>query len=156
MISNLIQFAIQFILLALIITYYSLKGVDFKFDLTLLLIPVMLVILAGPWTGLWDFDFITDHQIQGSETARGVWGAIVDVHYARNFSVTECKRQVPGIFSLESLNRNCRNLQNNFVGRGAAKLLLFGVIARYSCCCCWRSAYCCSTALNVTLWIMCR
>jgi lipopolysaccharide transport system permease protein len=46
-ISNLIQFAIQFTLLALIIIYYSFNGYDFHFDLTLLLIPVMLLILAG-------------------------------------------------------------------------------------------------------------
>ncbi|MDO9000938.1 MAG: ABC transporter permease [Bacteroidota bacterium] len=46
-ISNLIQFAIQFTLLAVIIIYYSFNGYDFHFDLTLLLIPVMLLILAG-------------------------------------------------------------------------------------------------------------
>jgi lipopolysaccharide transport system permease protein len=46
-ISNLIQFAIQFTLLALIIIYYSFNGYDFHFDLSLLLIPVMLLILAG-------------------------------------------------------------------------------------------------------------
>jgi lipopolysaccharide transport system permease protein len=46
-ISNLIQFAIQFTLLASIIIYYSFNGYDFHFDLTLLLIPVMLLILAG-------------------------------------------------------------------------------------------------------------
>jgi lipopolysaccharide transport system permease protein len=46
-ISNLIQFAIQFTLLAAIIIYYSFNGYDFHFDLTLLLIPVMLLILAG-------------------------------------------------------------------------------------------------------------
>jgi lipopolysaccharide transport system permease protein len=46
-ISNLIQFAIQFTLLTLIIIYYSFNGYDFHFDLTLLLIPVMLLILAG-------------------------------------------------------------------------------------------------------------
>ena len=46
-ITNLIQFAIQFTLLALIIIYYSFNGYDFHFDLTLLLIPVMLLILAG-------------------------------------------------------------------------------------------------------------
>lgn len=46
-ISNLIQFAIQFILLILIIIYYSYNGYDFKYDISLLLIPMMLVILAG-------------------------------------------------------------------------------------------------------------
>ena len=46
-ISNLIQFAIQFVLLAVIIIFYSFNGFDFHFDTTLLLIPVMLVILSG-------------------------------------------------------------------------------------------------------------
>ena len=46
-ISNLIQFGIQFALLLLIILYYTFNGFDFKFDLTILLIPVMLIILAG-------------------------------------------------------------------------------------------------------------
>jgi len=46
-ISNLIQFAVQFLLLAIVIIYYSFKGFDFKFDLTLILIPPMLLLLAG-------------------------------------------------------------------------------------------------------------
>jgi lipopolysaccharide transport system permease protein len=46
-ISNLIQFAIQFALLLLFILYYSFNGFDFKFDITILLIPVMLGILSG-------------------------------------------------------------------------------------------------------------
>jgi lipopolysaccharide transport system permease protein len=46
-ISNLIQFAIQFVLLIVIMGYYAFNGVDFDFDLSLLLIPVMLLILAG-------------------------------------------------------------------------------------------------------------
>jgi lipopolysaccharide transport system permease protein len=46
-ISNLIQFAIQFGLLILIMMFYSFSGFDFKNDFSLLLIPLLLVILAG-------------------------------------------------------------------------------------------------------------
>lgn len=46
-ISNLIQFAVQFLLLTVVIFYYSFNGFDFKFDLTLILIPPMLLLLAG-------------------------------------------------------------------------------------------------------------
>lgn len=46
-ISNLIQFGIQFLLLVVIMLYYSFKGFDFQFDITLVLIPLMLLILAG-------------------------------------------------------------------------------------------------------------
>jgi lipopolysaccharide transport system permease protein len=50
-ISNLIQFGIQFLLLALVMIYYSFNGFDFKFDLTLILIPFMLIVLAGMGLG---------------------------------------------------------------------------------------------------------
>jgi lipopolysaccharide transport system permease protein len=46
-ISNLIQFAIQFALLILIIVYYACRGCDFKNGLSLLLMPFLLLILAG-------------------------------------------------------------------------------------------------------------
>src|SRR6218665_1774260 len=46
-ISNLIQFVIQFILLIVIMIIYSFSGFDFKVDITILLIPFMLLILAG-------------------------------------------------------------------------------------------------------------
>jgi lipopolysaccharide transport system permease protein len=50
-ISNLVQFAIQFLLLIAVMLLYTFKGFDFKLDLTLILIPVMLVILAGMGLG---------------------------------------------------------------------------------------------------------
>jgi len=50
-ISNLIQFGIQFLLLAVVMIYYSFNGFDFKFDMTLVLIPFMLIVLAGMGLG---------------------------------------------------------------------------------------------------------
>lgn len=46
-ISNFVQFVIQFILLIVIMLIYVFRGFDFKFDITLLLIPFMLLVLAG-------------------------------------------------------------------------------------------------------------
>ena len=46
-ISNLVQFVIQFALLLFIILFYYFTGYHFNFDFTLLLIPVLLVILSG-------------------------------------------------------------------------------------------------------------
>ena len=50
-ISNLIQFGIQFLLLALVMVYYSFNDFDFRFDMTLILIPFMLIVLAGMGLG---------------------------------------------------------------------------------------------------------
>ena len=50
-ISNLIQFAIQFLLLIVIMIVYSFRGFDFQFDVSILLIPFMLFILAGMGLG---------------------------------------------------------------------------------------------------------
>lgn len=50
-ISNLVQFGIQFLLLAVVMIYYSFNGFDFNFDLTLILIPFMLIVLAGMGLG---------------------------------------------------------------------------------------------------------
>ena len=46
-ISNFIQFVIQFFLLIAVMIIYTYRGFDFQFDLTLCLIPVLLIILAG-------------------------------------------------------------------------------------------------------------
>lgn len=46
-ISNLIQFVIQFLLLAVIMVIYAFQGFDLHVDATILLIPIMLLILAG-------------------------------------------------------------------------------------------------------------
>jgi lipopolysaccharide transport system permease protein len=46
-ISNLIQFFIQFCLLLVIMGIYALKGINFHLGLSLLLIPVLIIILAG-------------------------------------------------------------------------------------------------------------
>ena len=46
-ISNLIQFAIQLGLLLTIMMYFVFQGVRFDIGITLLLIPVLLIILAG-------------------------------------------------------------------------------------------------------------
>jgi lipopolysaccharide transport system permease protein len=46
-ISNFVQFVIQFGLLIVIMLIYVFRGFDFKFDITLLLIPFMLIVLAG-------------------------------------------------------------------------------------------------------------
>jgi lipopolysaccharide transport system permease protein len=50
-ISNLIQFSIQFLLLIVVMIYYSFNGFDFKFDMTLILIPFMLIVIAGMGLG---------------------------------------------------------------------------------------------------------
>jgi lipopolysaccharide transport system permease protein len=50
-ISNLIQFAIQFLLLIVVMLIYSFNGYDFKLDASLVLIPLMLIILAGMGLG---------------------------------------------------------------------------------------------------------
>jgi lipopolysaccharide transport system permease protein len=46
-ISNMIQFCIQFALFAIIMLIYSIKGMRFDLGLELLLIPFLLLILAG-------------------------------------------------------------------------------------------------------------
>lgn len=50
-ISNLIQFIIQFALLIVVMIIYSFNGFDFHLDFTLILIPFMLIILAGMGLG---------------------------------------------------------------------------------------------------------
>jgi len=50
-ISNLVQFIIQFLLLILIMGIYSFRGFNFNVDFTILLIPLMLLILAGMGLG---------------------------------------------------------------------------------------------------------
>lgn len=50
-ISNFIQFVIQFLLLIVVMFFYSFRGFDFKLDITILLILVMLIILAGMGLG---------------------------------------------------------------------------------------------------------
>ena len=46
-ISNLIQFAIQFVLLLAIMLVYYFKGITFHLNYTVLLIPFLLIIMAG-------------------------------------------------------------------------------------------------------------
>jgi len=46
-ISNLIQFFIQFFLLAVFMIYYKLIGADFHLNLYMLLLPVLIVLMAG-------------------------------------------------------------------------------------------------------------
>src|ERR1051325_142253 len=46
-ISNLIQFTIQFTLLVTIMTYFAFNGAAFHIGISVLLIPVFLIILAG-------------------------------------------------------------------------------------------------------------
>ncbi len=50
-ISNIIQFILQFLLLLVIMGIYSFSGFDFHIDPTVLLIPFMLLVLAGMGLG---------------------------------------------------------------------------------------------------------
>jgi len=50
-ISNIIQFILQFLLLIVVMIIYGFCGFDFKIDLTVLLIPFMLLVLAGMGLG---------------------------------------------------------------------------------------------------------
>jgi len=50
-ISNIIQFILQFMLLIVVMLIYSFSGFDFKIDVTVLLIPFMLIVLAGMGLG---------------------------------------------------------------------------------------------------------
>lgn len=51
-ISNLIRFGIQFLLLALMIVWYHFSGYPFQITFNLLLIPLLLVLMAGIGLGL--------------------------------------------------------------------------------------------------------
>ena len=46
-ISNLIQFIIQFTLMLSIISFYSIKGIQFDMGISVLYLPILLLILAG-------------------------------------------------------------------------------------------------------------
>ena len=50
--SNIVKFCIQFFLLLLVITWYSVKGGYFYFSITWLLIPVLVIMMAGMGLGL--------------------------------------------------------------------------------------------------------
>jgi lipopolysaccharide transport system permease protein len=51
-ISNLVKFGIQFLLLAAVIVFYAFKGVPFHFSFSLLMIPVLVLMMAAMGLGL--------------------------------------------------------------------------------------------------------
>lgn len=50
--SNLVKFGVQFILLAAVFIFYAAKGVHFHFGFSLLLIPLLVLMMAGMGLGL--------------------------------------------------------------------------------------------------------
>lgn len=51
-ISNLVKFGIQFLLLAGVLIFYVIKGVPLHFSIALLMIPVLVLMMAGMGMGL--------------------------------------------------------------------------------------------------------
>ncbi len=51
-VSNLISFGIQFLLLLIMMIWYSFNGYDFRFNTYILLIPVIIILLAALGLGL--------------------------------------------------------------------------------------------------------
>ncbi len=50
--SNLVKFGIQFLLLVVVFVFYAIKGTTFHFGLSLLMIPVLVLMMAGMGLGL--------------------------------------------------------------------------------------------------------
>ncbi len=50
--SNLVKFGIQFLLLIAVFIYYTVKGTTFHFGLSLLMIPLLVLMMAGMGLGL--------------------------------------------------------------------------------------------------------
>lgn len=51
-VSNLIKFGVQFLLLLMMIIYYKMQGTDISLSLYVLLFPIMIILMAGLGLGL--------------------------------------------------------------------------------------------------------
>ena len=77
--SNIVKFGIQFLLLIAVIIYYVINGTQFNISFSILLIPVLVLMMAGMGLGMGIMICITYYQVQGFECTDWLCRAIAYV-----------------------------------------------------------------------------